>query len=71
VITVVPAATPYTTPLVACIVAVAVLLLLHVPPPVLVRVVVEPGHTFAVPVIAGGAEITVTRDVAIQPDPSE
>jgi len=48
--------------------AIAVLLLLHVPPPgVLASVVVEPTQTLIVPVIGVGAAFTVTGYTAIQP----
>jgi len=46
----------------------ATLLLLHEPPPdELLRVVVAPVHTVAVPVLAGGAAFTVNAIVAVQP----
>jgi hypothetical protein len=52
VIVTVPEATPVTTPVVEPTVAIAVLLLLHVPPDVaLLSVVILPGHTLAVPVM--------------------
>lgn len=60
---VVPAATPFTAPLVASIVAVAVLVLLHVPPVVvLAKVIVAASHTVVAPEIAvnDGAAITVS-----------
>ena len=53
VIVALPAATPVTTPVLEFTVAVAVLLELHVPPKVvLLNVVVDPIHTFEVPVFA-------------------
>jgi len=42
-------------------------LLVQPPPPGSVNVVVAPTHTRSVPPIAGGEEITVTVEVAIQP----
>ena len=67
----VPADTPVTRP-VPAIVAAVVLLLLHVPPMVAsVSGVVEPTHTVAVPVIAGGPEVTFTVTVDIQLPPNE
>ena len=55
----VPAATPVTTPVVL-IVATEVLLLLHVPPAVAsVKLVVNPIHTDAVPVMVAGKGLTV------------
>src|ERR1700733_9623913 len=62
------AATPLTTPVEEPTVAVVRSLLLHVPPLVpLVKFVVEPTHTAAVPLIAAGTLLTVTAAVAIQP----
>ena len=63
----VPDVTPETIPELVPIVATLVLLLIHVPPPVLERVVVEPAQTVAVPVIADGNGFTVTTVVVIQP----
>ncbi len=61
----VPAATPVTTPPVFTV-AIAVALLIHVPPDtVLVRVVVDPVHTVAVPPIAAGVAFTVTFAVVV------
>jgi hypothetical protein len=57
----VPLVIPVTTPVVAFIFAIAVLALVHVPPVVmLVRVVVAPTHTVAVPdmILSDGADIT-------------
>jgi hypothetical protein len=52
------------------IVAMPVLLLIHVPPPVAsLRVVVEPEQTLSVPLIGGGGVLTVMGIVAIQPVP--
>ena len=57
---VVPARIPPTTPLDEPTVAVAVALLLHVPPPGSVRVIVAPVHTDVGPDIEGNVELTVT-----------
>jgi hypothetical protein len=54
-----PAATPVTIPVPDPTVAIALLLLLQLPPPASVSVIVEPGHTLAVPLIAAGADIIV------------
>jgi hypothetical protein len=63
----VPAATPVTTPL-PVTVAVAVLLLLHVPPETAsLSVVVEPTHVNIVPVIAVAGPETVIVAVLAQP----
>ncbi len=63
-----PAATPVTTPVPEPTVAIDVLPLLHVPPPVASeRVVVLPTQTVGVPVIADGNAETVTTSVAKQP----
>ena len=52
------------------IVAIAVLLLLHVPPEVAsLRLEVNPEQTTESPVITGGAGFTVTVCVAVQPGP--
>ena len=60
------------TILVDPIVAIAVLLLLHVPPTVAsARVVVKPGQTVVVPVIAAGNAFTVIVAVALHPVVSE
>ena len=64
VITVVPGATPVTTPVVEPTVAIPGVPLLHVPLPELVNVRVKPTHTLAVPLIAPGFEFTVTTVVA-------
>ena len=64
----VPAEIPVTKPVPVPIVAREVLLLLHVPPIVTSdKVVVEPTHTFIVPVIAAGTGLTVMIFVVIQP----
>lgn len=69
-IIVVPATMPVTMPVKDPIVAFAVMLLLQVPPAIgLLSVVVPPGHTLAVPVMAGGGGITVTAVVIAQPVP--
>ena len=68
----VPADTPITRPVDEPIVATGVMLLLQVPPVVAsLSKVVAPTHTLAVPVIAGGPEVTVTVVVDIQLPPSE
>lgn len=67
----VPAATPVTIPLVEPTVAVSKSLLLQVPPPVAsVSVLVDPTQTFIVPVIVAGSglTVTVTAELALQPD---
>lgn len=65
VITDVPVATPVTTPEEEPTVAIPVLPLVHVPPDeVLLNVVVDPTHTFVVPVMVAGNGFTVT--VAIE-----
>ena len=62
----VPAATPVVTPVVLPIVAIAILLLLQVPPTSL-KVVVKPIQTFVIPVIADGNGLTVKGVLMIQP----
>ena len=63
--------TPVTTPVAGFTVAIAVLLLLHVPvPEASVKTSVAPGHIGVVPVIVGGIAITLTVVVAIQAVPS-
>ena len=63
-----PGEMPLTTPVPEPIVAMAGLLLLHVPPVVaLLRVVVKPGQTLVVPVIAVGNGFTVNVTVFRQP----
>ena len=67
----VPAETPETTPVPDATAAIAVLLLLHVPPPVAsVNVVVDATHRADVPPIAAGSAFTVIVFAAIQPDAS-
>lgn len=64
---VVPVATPETTPD-ELIVAIAVLPLLHAPPPVeLVKEVGKPTHALVLPVIAPGNGLTVTVTAAEHP----
>ena len=68
VILVVPAVTPVTTPELKTIVAVAVLLLLHVPPVVAFEnTAVEPIQTVPGPVLVAGAAFIVTTALRIQP----
>jgi hypothetical protein len=64
VIVVVPALTPVTTPVLISTVALAVLLLLHVPLPELLSAVVAPTHTLVLPVIDPTVELTVTSVTA-------
>lgn len=65
----VPVVTPVTIP-VGSTVAVAVLLLLHVPPVVVfVKVVVDVGHTENVPAMETGVPVTMTVCVASVPQP--
>jgi len=66
--TVVPLATPVSTPVVLLMVAFAVFELDHVPSAeVLVSVVVAAGQTLALPVIVGSAAFTVTVVVLAHP----
>lgn len=66
-ITLVPAATPVTTPVIGATVATPGVMLLQVPPGVASLSVVElPAHTDKVPVI-GASGFTVNEIVAIQP----
>jgi hypothetical protein len=58
-----PEAMPVTMPVAEPIVAVAVLLLIHVPPPAAVSVVVSPAHAIAAPDIAGSGSTVSTRVV--------
>ncbi len=61
-----PVVTPVTTP--PATVAIAVLLLLHVPPDALcVSAIPMPTHMLAGPLIAAGAAITVTDTEVAQP----
>jgi len=69
---VVPADIPLTIPEPAVIVALAVTLLVHVPPAVAsFKVTVLPTHTWAGPVILLGEGITVKTLVTEQPLPNE
>ncbi len=62
-----PVAIPVAIPDVP-IVATPVLLLAHVPPPVVEdRLVVDPAHKAVVPVIAAGIALTVTDVVVLHP----
>jgi hypothetical protein len=64
----VPDDTPYTIPELVPTVATLVVLLLHMPPPVvLLSVVLLPTHTVDEPVIAAGSGLTVTTSVAKHP----
>ena len=68
VIVAVPPATPVTIPETVPTVALAVLLLLHVPPVTAsVNVEVDPAHIITVPLIAVGVWLIVTIDVAKHP----
>lgn len=71
-----PAATPVTSPVVAFTVAAAVLLLLHVPPPVplLVNMAVLPAHNMFVPLTvpaAGRLPTVTTVDAVANPHTDE
>ncbi len=67
-----PNATPDTTPDIEPIVAIAVLLLVHLPPDTpFVRVMVEPTHNALGPPMAVGAVLTVITAVTAQPMPKE
>ena len=67
-ITAVPEDIPVTTPLLVPTAATKELLLLHTPPVVMsFRAVVEPTHTFRVPVIAAGVGLTVIILVTAHP----
>jgi hypothetical protein len=64
----VPAAAPVISPVVALARAVAVLLLLHVPPAVAsLRVIDKPEQTADGPVMVEGKALTVTTEVVAQP----
>jgi hypothetical protein len=66
----VPADTPTTTPDAEPIVAIAVLLLTHVPPvEAVARGVVRPAHTSRVPVITAGIGFVVTVVVVVVAQP--
>ena len=68
VITALPGEIPVTMPVALPTVAIAGLLLLHVPPvTVLLSVAVVPGHTLLFPVIVAGAGLTVTTMVLVTP----
>ena len=59
---------PDTVPVPEPTVAIAILLLLHVPPAIAsVRSVVAPAQTFVAPLIAAGVRFTVTGVVVVQP----
>lgn len=64
---VVPPDTPATMPVVTPMVATAVLLVVHVPPPVLLSVTGDPMHIVVLPVIADGSGLTVTVVTAVHP----
>jgi hypothetical protein len=67
-ITAVPAATPLIKPATLPVAATAVLLLDHVPPPVSVlRVMLLPTHTDALPDMGDGPGVTVTLRVVKHP----
>jgi hypothetical protein len=65
-----PDAAPVTSP--DTVTVAFVLLLLHMPPgtPSLI-VMADPVHTCVRPDMAGGAAVTVTAAVAVQPEPTE
>ena len=63
----VPPATPVAMPVEDPMVAIAVLVLLHVPPALLLSTVGSPTQTDAVPPIAAGIAFTLTVLVAKQP----
>ena len=64
----VPAATPLTSPLPLTTVATPVLLLAHVPPPVVEdNREVEPAHIVVAPVIVAGSALTVYTAVLAHP----
>ena len=67
----VPALTPVTIPVALPTLAAPPAPTLHVPLPLSVSDSDPPGHTFIVPVIAGGGRFTVTVVPAVQPVPSE
>lgn len=63
-----PAVTPVTSPPVEVTVALAVFVLVHVPPAgAPVRVVVEPMQVAPVPVMPVGSGLTENTDVRVQP----
>lgn len=61
-------AMPVTRPVPAPMVAIPGLLLVQVPPPPSLNVVVDPGHTSAVPVMLPGDGLTVTVAFTVQPN---
>ena len=64
----VPSATPFTTPVVEPMVAVAVVVLIHVPPATAsLRVIVAPTHTALGPVMAVGMVYTAIVVLTLQP----
>ncbi len=63
----VPALMPRTMPVVAPMLAMPVLLLLQVPPPLLVNVSVAPAQTVAEPLMAAGADTTLAVVVVTLP----
>lgn len=65
-----PAERPFTRPVAIPTVATEVVLLVHVPPPVLLNAVVLPTQTLETPVIADGSELTVIVFVVVHPVPS-
>jgi hypothetical protein len=68
----VPAPIPVTMPDAEPMVATPVLLLVHVPPPVvLLSVVIVPAQIPVAPVIAAAPVLMVTMVVAVQPVPKE
>ena len=72
VISVVPDATPETTPVVVPTVAISALLVLHVPPGVAsLNVAEDNGQIFTLPDIVAGRGLTVSGIVAVQPVDSE
>ena len=71
-IVVVPDTRPLTIPVVRLTVAVAVVLLLQVPPVVIsLNVIIVPAHRLELPVIAAGDGVTVIGLVTVQPVPNE
>lgn len=66
-ITDVPAETPETMPVPEPMVATLVVVLLQVPPGVLDKVVVDPGHVVVIPDIGDGGALTVTVVIVMQP----
>jgi hypothetical protein len=63
----VPVVTPVSVPLVVCLIALAVLLLLHVPADtVLASTVVVPTHAYGLPVITAGSAFELKAAVTKQ-----